>query len=189
MKTNLSALLQGWAANSRFKLSIRILGGFVIVLLLAAVAIVVGYNGLNGVVSQVNGDRELGRLLNDIRTARILEKDFMSSGDPGQMTQFKKKVGRLSSGLLSAGRDYDLAVSNSELARAAQQVQEYGQGFDTYLELDNQKKQALKQMTAAGRKAQEQAEKIGNEQRQAMLAYQEKSAEQLSKGMKIVELA
>lgn len=189
MKTNLSELLQGWAENSRFKLSIRILGGFVIVLLLAAVAIVVGYNGLNGVVSQVNGDRELGRLVNDIRTARILEKDFMSSGDSGQMTQFKEKVGRLSSGLLSAGRDYNLAVSNSELARVAQQVREYGQGFDTYLELDNQKKQALKQMTAAGQKAQEQAEKIGNEQRQAMLTYQEKSAEQLSKGMKIVELA
>lgn len=189
MKTNLSELFQAWAANSRFKLSIRILGGFVIVLFLAAVAIVVGYNGLNEVVSQVNGDRELGHLVNAIRTARILEKDFMSSGDPGQMEQFKKKVDRLSSGLLSAGRDYDLAVSNSELAKVAQQVQEYGQGFDTYLELNNQKKTALKQMTAAGQRAQEQAEKIGNEQRQAMLAYQEKSAEQLNKGMKIVELA
>jgi methyl-accepting chemotaxis protein len=189
MKKNFSELFQEWAANSRFKLSIRILGGFLVVLVLAAIAILVGYNGLNGVVRQVNGDRELGRLANHIRTARIHEKDFMSSGNPEQMAQFKKLVAHLCSGFLSAGHDYNLAVSNSELDKVARQVKEYGQGFDTYLELDRQKKEALSQMTAAGRRAQKLAEMIGNEQRQAMVAFQEKSGKQLTGGMKIIELA
>jgi methyl-accepting chemotaxis protein len=189
LKKILIDLFQGWAANSRLKLSIRILGGFVIVLSLAAVAIMVGYNGFDGVVSQVGGDRELGRLVNDLRTARVHEKEFMSTGDPGQEALFKERVAQLSANLLSVGQDYDLAVSDSELTEVAQQVEEYGHGFDTYLQLDGQKKKALKRMTAAGRTAQEQAQEIGSQQREAMIAFQDESGKKLGLGMKIVELA
>lgn len=189
MGAALSGLFKGLATNSRLKLSIKILGGFVIVLVMAAVAIVVGYKSLDGVVGQVNGDRELGRLVNDIKTARLHEKDFMSSGDPEQAAQVIERAAQVKSGLLVAGRKFRLVVTGAELAEVARQVEEYGQGFDTYLKLADDKKKALRQMTAAGQAAQELAEKIGSEQRKAMMAFQQKSGEQLSQGMRIIELA
>jgi len=189
MRLDKLAFIKGGASGSRVKLSIRILGGFVMVLLLAAVAIVIGYKSLDGVVGQVDGDRELGRLVNDIKTARLHEKDFMSSGDPEQAERVIKQAAQVKSGLLLAGRKFRLVVSDAELAQVARQVEEYGQGFDIYLKLAADKKKALRQMTAAGKAAQELAEKIGNEQRKAMMAFQQKSGEQLSQGMRIIELA
>ena len=154
MKINLSGLFQGWAADSRFKLSIKILGGFVVVLSLAAIAIAIGYDGLNGVVSQVNSDRQLGRLVNQIKTARLHEKDFMSSGQAAHAEVVKKLVAQVRAGLLSASNEFNLAVNQAQLAAVAGQVEDYGKGFDLYIKLAADKTDSLKQMTAAGQAAQ-----------------------------------
>lgn len=156
---------------------------------LAAIAIAIGYDGLNGVVSQVNGDRQLGRLVNHIKTARLHEKDFMSTGQDAHAQEVKKLVAQVQAGLISASNKFKLAVNQDRLAGVAGQVEEYGKGFDLYIKLAEDKTDSLKQMTAAGQAAQELAEKIGEEQRAIMVAFQKKSGEQLSKGMRIIELA
>jgi methyl-accepting chemotaxis protein len=131
----------------------------------------------------------LGRLVNQIKTARLHEKDFMSSGQAAHAEVVKKLVAQVRAGLLSASNEFNLAVNQAQLAAVAGQVEDYGKGFDLYIKLAADKTDSLKQMTAAGQAAQELAEKIGEEQRAAMVAFQKMSGEKLSKGMQIIELA
>jgi methyl-accepting chemotaxis protein len=189
MSISMPLHLQDLEIGSKIKLSLRIVGGFLIVLALAAMAIMVGYNGLSAVLSQVQGDRELGRLVMEIKNARLFEREFLTTNDPKKIKQVNARVVMVADGIIAAGDKFDLAVTKKELDQVAQQVKEYGQGFANYTKLAKGKEDAQVQMSNAGQTTLVLAEKIGDRQKADLVAFQKKSSDLLATSIETIEVA
>ena len=97
---------------SNLKLSVKILGGFAIVLVLLIGVAYVGYNGLAGVVDRVEKADDVNRLVKEILETRQQEKNYIIREDNAYIKKVDEGVKKIISQCIATKEKFNQKLKN-----------------------------------------------------------------------------
>ncbi|MBU0965205.1 MAG: methyl-accepting chemotaxis protein [Proteobacteria bacterium] len=131
---------------NKMKLGTKIASIAVVLIVLVCIVAGVGYSGMRGVVDRVGKADAVDTLAKDILIARQHEKNFIMRGDTayidkvhGQLEKIKKEAEE------TKGR-FKQKINQDQMEQVIREVKDYGNAFDTYVDLSRQKTVALNTM-------------------------------------------
>jgi len=135
------------------KLMTKLIGAFVVVLILTGIVGVIGYRGMQQVAFKVEQATDLIRIETLLAEARLDEKNFMLQKDTAYTDKVFEIVGQIQDQIKETTADFDLQKNIDEMHAVAQSVEHYDQAMKNYLDLEKQGQQALDEMGAAAEEA------------------------------------
>ena len=150
------------------KLGAKIVGGFVIVLVLLAVVAYVGYNGLTGVVDRVEKADDVNRLIKDTLHSRQQEKNFIIRGDKEYADKVQEYVAHLKKQAKETKDKFKDSANKQQMDEVVTAVGKYEKGFGDYVDLQVKVGAADARMVEAARGLQAMADTIRAEQKKEL---------------------
>ncbi|MCD4730893.1 MAG: methyl-accepting chemotaxis protein, partial [Bacteroidales bacterium] len=147
------------------KLSVKILGGFAIVLVLLIVVAYVGYNGLAGVVDRVEKADDVNRLVKEILETRQQEKNYIIRGDDAYAKKVDEDVKKIISQCMATKEKFNQKLNKDQMDLVIAKVKEYQKAFHSYVDLHHQKDKAMTQMRDKAHVTLTQGEAIRKDQK------------------------
>lgn len=143
----------------------KLTGSFAAILVLTSLVGYFGYQGVNKLDDRIVKADDVNRLVKGILEARIQEKNYILRGDPVYAKKVSDLIQEIRT-LIADTRSRFLLQEDVEQIEAVKSiVDRYDNAFHSYVELENQKKSALKEMRKAGQNALDQAESIRSDQK------------------------
>ncbi|KIX15264.1 methyl-accepting chemotaxis protein [Dethiosulfatarculus sandiegensis] len=149
----------------KLKLSSKMYGGFMAVLVLACVAVYFGFNGLTAVNSRVGKTDDVNSLVKNILTARQQEKNYIIRTDQASITGVKKSISDLKQQAALTKEEFSQKINKDQMDEVTSQGNSYLKSFEDYVKLDAEQKKLMTQMRKAGQTALAQCEDIGKDQK------------------------
>jgi len=117
------------------KLSMKIGGGFAIVLILTGVVGIIAWTGMRSIRGSVVKGDDANRIVEEVQEVRILEKNFIIKGD----SEYSKKIAKLMNTIKSQAAATKASVKNSvdrkQMDAVIQAVGAYEASFGNYVTL------------------------------------------------------
>jgi len=146
------------------KLGAKIVGGFVIVLVLLAVVAYVGYNGLSGVVDRVDKGDDVNRMVKGVLEARQQEKNYIIRGEDSYVGKVDESVKEIITQAKTTKDKFNQKVNKDEMDHVIREVTGYQKAFHGYVDLAHEKKKTMEEMRSNAREALAQADAIRADQ-------------------------
>ncbi|NOY09370.1 MAG: HAMP domain-containing protein [Spirochaetes bacterium] len=148
------------------KLSMKIGGGFAIVLILTGVVGIIAWTGMRNIQGSVAKGNDANRIVEEVQEVRILEKNFIIKGG----SEYSKKIAKLMNTIKSQAAATKTGIKNSadrkQMDAVIQAVDAYEASFGNYVALRS-KQSAIQ---ASMEKAAQAAIASANEERQEQKA-------------------
>ncbi len=158
-------------------LGMKILGGFVIVLILLSIVAYVGYDSLSGVTDRVVKADDVNRLVKINLATRQLEKNYIIRNDDVYVTKVEENVKQFIDQANETRDKFDQKVNKDQMNQVVDKVTDYSNAFKKYVDLDHQKNKIMEEMRARARDALVQTEEIVADQKQQLAEERKKGAE------------
>ncbi|MBI9087592.1 MAG: methyl-accepting chemotaxis protein [Desulfobacterium sp.] len=158
------------------KIGTKIAGLAAILIVLICVVAFFGYTGMTGVVGRVDKADDVNRLVKNILTARQHEKNFMLRNEKSYADKLSEAVDQVKQQALETRGKFSKQNNIEQMNSVIAEVGEYGESFQTYVRLAAEKDLTMEKMRASARQALENTEAIRTDQKNQLVAAQEKSA-------------
>ncbi len=153
---------------------LKIAGGFAIILLLLLIAAYVGYNGLAGVAGRVDKADDCNRLVKGILQARSEEKNYIIRREDSYLAKVDSEIEDVLDQAKTTKDKFRQKIYKDQMDSVIEKVTEYSQVFDTYTNIDTQKRKTMEEMRAEAREALKQLED-GRQDQKKQLAEGDKT--------------
>ena len=124
------------------KLSLKVGGGFTIILILTAVVSFIGWSGMSGVVGRVDKLNDVNQIEKDILEARRAEKNYIQRGDEVYINQNADLIVAIEKQISITKGKFSNPVNITQMDEVALAVQNYKKAFDSYIALSHSLKEA-----------------------------------------------
>lgn len=127
-------------------LSVKLALGFAIVLILTGTVSIVGITGLDAVSSRVSNSEAVGAIQQQLTNARLQEKNYIMRQDDSVIEKHRgilSQLNKTADDLRAAFKD---PQNIKQIDSVGDKVQQYQEAFDTYTQLENQRRKALAAM-------------------------------------------
>jgi methyl-accepting chemotaxis protein len=142
------------------KLSVKLGIGFGTILLFCAVIALVSYNSQNKIIDRAGKSSAVGDLAADMLLSRADVLYYLNEKKPDRVDSFKKRMAASRKNAMDLKEKFNLAVNKKSMDDVVAAALKYESSFDKYLEADNLRGVAIKNMADAGMAAQQVAEKL-----------------------------
>ena len=147
------------------KLSMKIGGGFAIVLILTGVVGVIAWTGMRSIQGSVAKGADANRIVEEVQEARRLEKNFIIEGD----AKYLKKVAELMNTIKNQAAETKVRVKDSadqkQMDAVIQAVDAYEASFGNYVTLRGKQSTIQATMEKSAQAAQTSADEERQEQK------------------------
>jgi methyl-accepting chemotaxis protein len=133
------------------KLSVKIAGGFAVVLILTAVVGFVGYNGLSGVTVIVDTADDANRLIKFAEDGRIQEKNFMLRENKKSLEEHNSVMEEIYEQIDTTMAKLDDPADRERMTNVDKKGRAYKENFDGWVELWNKQQTEANDMVTNAR--------------------------------------
>ncbi|MCD6570371.1 MAG: methyl-accepting chemotaxis protein [Deltaproteobacteria bacterium] len=148
----------------KMKLGVKIIGGFVTIIILAAIIASIGWSGMGKIVSRVEKADNANRIIKDILKVRQDEKNFIIRHDKRYITQVEEDIGAL---IKDIEKDKSKHKDVSTIAlydKVLTGLSQYKKQVYEYIAIYDERQVSNKNMVTAAREAQRLCEQMRKEQ-------------------------
>lgn len=147
------------------KLSTKLVGSFVALLILTGIVGYIGYSGMSAIADRLVKLDDINQGVKMFSETRMQEENFLVSGDASYIGKVNKDVNKLDD-QMKATRDYFQDQADKEqLGKVLDKVNDFDKTFTTYVALDNEQENAMKDMETAGSETLAQAEAMQQDEK------------------------
>lgn len=132
------------------KLGTKLGLGFGVVLVLATIAITIGFIGFNNVIGRVDKSTDVRDIVDETLQMRRHEKDFMLRKDVKYITQVHERVNNITQIAEQARDKHSKQADKDEKNDIIKKAQEYKVAFDKYVALETEKNDNMASMRSTG---------------------------------------
>jgi PAS domain S-box-containing protein len=145
---------------NNLKIAQKLIGSFLIILILTASVGYFGFKGLADVKDRVAKSDGVSALVTEIDKARIHEKNFIIKNRPKFIEEVRKSISQINSQANKTKERFSENINKAQMDEVKKVVKKYEIAFMEYVELESQKDKAMEEMRTAAREALKQAEEI-----------------------------
>lgn len=142
------------------KIGVKLGGSFAIVLILASLIGVIGWNGMIGVVDRLEKADDVNRMVKSILAARQQEKNFIIRKEPVYIENVHNTMVELKDQARQTKEKFQTVQNRDQMDQVLRNAELYENAFEEYVDHTRQKDQALITMREKAAKAQAEVEDI-----------------------------
>jgi methyl-accepting chemotaxis protein len=150
------------------RLATKIVGGFLIVLVLLGVVAYVGYNGLADVAGRVEKADDVNRLIKIMLETRQQEKNFIMRGDKKYVDMVQKNIADLNVQANETKKKFKDPVNKQQMDEVVEKVSQYDKAFADFVDSHKRSAAAEDKMVRAARDLVTMANTVRAEQKQEL---------------------
>jgi methyl-accepting chemotaxis protein len=150
------------------KLSVKIAGGFAIVLILTAIVGFVGYNGLNGVTDIVDKADDANRLIKLAKDCRVEEKNFILREDKKYQEENNSTMEEIYEQIDTTMAKLEDPADRERMTNVDKTGRAYKENFDGWIELWDKQQVAADAMVNNARAFLEECENMRADQKKKL---------------------